>query len=609
MTLPPTFAKWAAMAALGVSTGFAAGYQWAATRHHPENRSSSSAAAPTEGRSSGDRSHSSSSADSKADTSRGPGGKEGIASALEERNSRRRIKRFRLIVTELKPEEFAGAYDQLMRSGNRTNRRNLGLMGELVAEWAEHDPLQAFEKVKNFKPAQMRPYLAGQVLEVLARSNPDAALALLAKEPDGNQQRSMRATLIGAIAESDPTRAKALLREFPDTAKGTGAYTLFSAWAGRDPLGAIELAYQVSDGSSRLQALQIIGSTWAASDPQAAESWVNTLPAGKMRDQLWLNLLYQTTQADPQAAMESILRADLRESTRLQGMQTALTAWSRQDREGALAFILEESNRSLSQRALPSIMNEWIDSDTPAALAWLRQHGAEVGGAPLLEQMARMAAYQNPAAALQLLEDLPGGNTRTQLFQQAANSLAEQDLGAAQAQWAKMPPGPERDQFQQGLLTGMATQDPERAMREVDALSAGPAQDQLRQSLIGTLVDLDPKMAIDWAKRAPEKSQGALFGTAITLWANSDPYAASSWLASLPAGTNRDQAVNSFSNSVVRTDPEGAATWALSIQDESLRISTIRNVARQWKQSDETRAKQWIQGVDLPEKTKEALLR
>ncbi len=609
MTLPPMFAKWTAVAVLGVTTGFAAGYQWAAHRDHPENLSSASAAAQTEGPSSGDLSRSSSTVDPKTGTSRTPGGKESIASALGERDSRRRVKRFRLLLMDLKPEEFEAAYEQLAHSGKGLDLKNLFLVGELVSDWAEHDPLLAFEKVKNFKPAQLRPYLTTQVLEVLARKDPAAALALAAKEPDGSQQKSLRANLIGVIAETDPARAKALLREFPDTAKGAGAYTLFSAWARRDPLDAIEIAYQLGEGSARLQALQIIGSTWAASDPQAAESWVNTLPAGKMRDQLWMALLLQKTQENPQAAMESLTRADVRESVRMQGMQTILMTWGRQDRDGALAFLLEESNRKLNQNVLPSLMNQWLDSDAPAALAWLRQHGPEAGGTPLLEQLARMASHQSPQTALQLLDELPAGETRTQLFGQAANSLAEQDLGAAQAQWAKMPPGPERDQFQQGLITGMATQDPERAMREVDALTAGPMQDQLRQNLIRTLVDVDPKMAIDWAQRAPEKSQGRLFGAAVTMWANSDPYAASSWLASLPAGANRDQAVNSFSNSVVRTDPEGAATWALSIQNEKLRTNAIRRVATQWKQSDEASAKKWIQGVDLPEKVKASLLR
>ncbi len=600
-------AKWAAVTALGVATGFAAGRHWPSSNNRPAN-GLSSPAAEIKAPSAGNLSHTTSPVTPEAMNPPGTGTRETLASVLEERDSRRRLKRFRRLMTDLKPGEFAGVYEQMTRKGHAIDWEELSLISEFLGDWAEHDPAQAFEKAKAYQIAQLRPHLAGQVLAVMAQRDPDAAFALLAKEPAGNQLQQMRAALIGTIAVTDLPRARALLREFPEVIRRGGGMTLFSKWAARDPLGAIDTAYQLGSASSQEAALQAIGSVWVQADPQAAESWINTLPAGKMRERLWFTLIEQKIQHDPQLAMESILRADVREPARLSAIQNTLVEWGGRDRDAALAFILKESNRTVNQGALPIIIGQWMESDAPGAFAWLKEHGAETGGPSLLEEMAKTAVRETPESALQLLDALPHGSTRSQLHQQAAHALAVQDLGAAQAEWAKMPPGTERDMYQQGLITGMAGQDPQRAIREVDSLPAGPMQEQLRQRLMVTLANDNPQVAIEWASRSPEKSQGALFGKVVTTWARSDPYAASAWLATLPEGTARDQAVNSFSGSVVRSDPEGAATWALSIQDEKLRMEAIRKIANQWKKSDEASAKKWIKGVDLPEQLKASLL-
>ncbi|HWL52573.1 MAG TPA: hypothetical protein VNQ90_09065 [Chthoniobacteraceae bacterium] len=610
MNLSPLLVKWTAAAVVGVGTSFAAGYQWASLRSAPSEVAASGKTSAENGPHAPGPLPSGAPAASNTASSARAGAKEALASALSDLDSHRRIKRFRRLLIDLKPEEFPGAFEELVRSGTTRDWQQIGLLSEFLGDWAEHDPVQAFEKARHLKiMAQLRPYLAGQVLGVLARRDPDAALALLEKEPRENQRLTMRATLIGAVAETDPARARALLKEYPEVARGNRAYTLFSQWASRNPLDAIDAAYQLGSGAARQQALQAIGMTWASTDPQAAEAWVNTLPAGKARDQLWLNLVQRKAFDDPEATVESLLRADIGESTRRQGMQSALMAWGQQDRDAALAFVLEEANPRLSQSVLPVLLNQWMETDAPSAIGWLRQHGSEAGGTALIESTARTVAFQSPEEAMPLIGELPAGETRQQLYRQVASSLAENDPGAARAYWEKMPPGPERDQYQQGMLTGMAAQDPERAMREVDSLPGGAVQDRLRQSLMTTLVDTDPKMAIEWAAKAPEKSRGAMLGTAVTTWANSDPYAASAWLATLPKGAPRDQAVSQFAGSVVRSDPQGAATWALSITDEKLRTNAIRRVASQWKRADEAAAKQWIEGVDLPEKMKASLLK
>ena len=69
---------------------------------------------------------------------------------------------------------------------------------------------------------------------------------------------------------------------------------------------------------------------------------------------------------------------------------------------------------------------------------------------------------------------------------------------------------------------------------------------------------------------------------------------AAQWLETIPAGSGRDAAVSTFANKVVDTDPAGAAAWAATIADNSIRNNSLERIARHWMRVDETAASSWI---------------
>jgi hypothetical protein len=91
-------------------------------------------------------------------------------------------------------------------------------------------------------------------------------------------------------------------------------------------------------------------------------------------------------------------------------------------------------------------------------------------------------------------------------------------------------------------------------------------------------------------------------------WAQNDPYAAGSWLGTLPAGDSRDAAVNAYTGRIMGSDPAAAVQWAQTISDQSMRNGRLESLLGAWLKTDANAATAWIGASALPEETKMRLL-
>ena len=92
-------------------------------------------------------------------------------------------------------------------------------------------------------------------------------------------------TIVSALADKDPQAALTFLQSLPAGRNRQSLYwPIFSRWTMTDPVAAAERASQMPAGASRDTALQVVGSNWANQDPEAAFAWANTLPAGQGRN-------------------------------------------------------------------------------------------------------------------------------------------------------------------------------------------------------------------------------------------------------------------------------------------------------------------------------------
>lgn len=180
----------------------------------------------------------------------------------------------------------------------------------------------------------------------------------------------------------------------------------------------------------------------------------------------------------------------------------------------------------------------------------------------------------------------------------------------------------------------------EKAVEWVNALPPDDFRTLMTPRIASAVTIADPSVAATWAE--PQIAGAAAAGARptglprriATRWILRDPEAAMTWLASLPAGNDRDDGVTEAFRDWLRRDPLAAGAWiertemqrwnepafghyargaiagqdprkALEIvgrlTDEPLRNYLTTVIARGWLERDRDAADAWIRQANLPE--------
>ena len=117
----------------------------------------------------------------------------------------------------------------------------------------------------------------------------------------------------------------------------------------------------------------------------------------------------------------------------------------------------------------------------------------------------------------------------------------------------------------------------------------------------------DPRGASEYAATLPADVREAILGGAINYWAASDLAAAGEWIKGL-SGPARDEALGTYTYSLLRKDPNAAAAWAVTISDPKIRDKSLNGIAAFWLNKDPGAASAWIQNSGLSAADKRRLL-
>jgi hypothetical protein len=91
-------------------------------------------------------------------------------------------------------------------------------------------------------------------------------------------------------------------------------------------------------------------------------------------------------------------------------------------------------------------------------------------------------------------------------------------------------------------------------------------------------------------------------------WAESDPYEAGVWLATLASGASRDAAVSSYARRIVSSEPQIAAAWAETIDNQNVREAQLTSIVTAWLHADPTSAAAWLNHSSLSAEARARLL-
>ncbi len=327
--------------------------------------------------------------------------------------------------------------------------------------------------------------------------------------------------------------------------------------ARRDPAAALALTTQ--DTSSRERSRLALVRGWAAVDGAAAAAWASALPD------------------DAGGAV----------------FRTACLSWER-TRPGAL----QGANGSLRQRLeADPVLSRWIGAARHGAEAPPAAHEACVAAEvnpfatweDVLAEMRRSADAKTPAAKLTPWPTRTGewspadpAAALTQVLATPETSERQRLIEAIRARWESydaeaaavfaethgLPPRSEA--FAKAAMShestfeeAIAAAAPAGEVRDWNALSAAVSR-QMRE---------DPARAVAFLQEHRDRmaaaggdTWGLITGSAVAEWSQSDVNAAMEWVATLPTGAMRDQAVGGALQALSRYDPQAALTWMATME-------------------------------------------
>jgi uncharacterized protein YbdZ (MbtH family) len=143
------------------------------------------------------------------------------------------------------------------------------------------------------------------VISGLTSENPEAAAAMAAALPPGDNQRNAITNIANNWANDDPVAAAQWATKLPPgESRNTALRYIAGQWAETDPASAAKWAQsQIPVGDALNNALSNIASNWAENDPSGAAQWSATLPAGDTRTEALGSSMRAWVEQDPDKAL------------------------------------------------------------------------------------------------------------------------------------------------------------------------------------------------------------------------------------------------------------------------------------------------------------------
>ena len=482
-----------------------------------------------------------------------------------------------------------------------------------------------------------------------ARENFSAAATTTMALPPGEERAHAIQGLGNATSPEEITQAVALLDSFEDDSERSiflnSALSRLSRSAPEEAIALIE-----SHGDLRFrQFFSSIGGQWLGTEPEAAKTWIESLPP-RDRMRVLASSTSHVLPEDHEWLVEQVMSLPPNHQTTSLASDIA-NNWSKSDPAAAAETIERLPSHTTDHWNRPTIVSNWVQTDARAAAEFyadkkIRQHN----DANALGQIAAALATQSPAEALAWVESLEiqDKSHRSTVTTQLVETWAKSDPDAATT-YAQSLTGDERIAATNTIATALAASNIDRAQAWADDLSDPSLRQNAKVAIINQLSYRDPEAAAaaldismdqftddkagdaqlsysvtsvarNWAKTEPTAAaawasdlpagsdqRGKALSQIAGQWVEFEPAAASEWLSTLSSDPDRDSAVAGLVGRITSHDPEGALAWASTINNRSVRQSNIRGSLRAWFQEDRDAARAAMESADIDQEMRQEL--
>lgn len=298
--------------------------------------------------------------------------------------------------------------------------------------------------------------------------------------------------------------------------------------------------------------IPLLARFWATHDPAGASEWAFLRSPVDHRVAAILASIEVWAQVDPVAAKDEVQEMLMLPSQNARAIQNALVrGWFASGLPGLEDYIRSLEVMSIArQRALRTFFRAAIRRDGPEPIArWAEALPDEdtFFKKEAFRQLGSELADADPAAAVAWCEAHCEGPFGTSVRQLIAQRWALQD-GPAAMQWVSTaPPGRERDRAAQGAFRGWWRGDAGGFRSYMSALGfegVEPWFEPVLEAYAGALVIKTPEEAIQWAERITDDVvRERTFVNVARNWRQRDESAAEAWLEQSPLSEEARQRV------------------------------------------------------------------
>jgi hypothetical protein len=313
---------------------------------------------------------------------------------------------------------------------------------------------------------------------------------------------------------------------------------------------------------------------------------VESLPAGRTREQAKTGIISTLTQHDPAKAASMLDGAAVTNQNSHQ-VGTIVGDWIKTDQTAALAWLNSLDLRGDAQRNVHSqFLNNWVNEDAPAASRYALGIQDESVRQQAISSLVGAWGRNNPQAAREWITTSLEGDSKNTALKSLIQNLSHQDHTTAL-------------RYYQEATAGLS---PEAVEKNFGSTASQIARNWIQH---------EPKAAGQWVMTLPEgESRANSVRSLVDDLGDYDIKGAAEFVNTLAVGKERDQAVASLVSDLGNQgDPQSAFDWAASISDVSRRESAIRTAANQWKDYDPSAARAAVNGADISSEARDKILK
>ena len=276
--------------------------------------------------------------------------------------------------------------------------------------------------------------------------------------------------------------------------------------------------------------------------------------------------------------------------------------WGEVDPRAGIAFAdrLGGDDESIRRALIPRIVARWTALDPGAVTGWIKAKPHERSRKHFISDVVEELSRSDPTAALELLQQRPGGELDPSGYQAVFRNWAEQDPAAAASAAVGLKTWQNRNNAFATLAGSWVTRDPEGALRWAGQIMEPEIRNAVMVEFMRVYARNQPESALAWVQArgiefmSAETGGGGIVKNAIAALSGRDPKSAASFLAQIPAGDVRNEASEALMRGWMNTDAAAALAWVQNIPEGAFRSTALDLAMSFWVEQDGKAALDWL---------------